>query len=351
MNDNIFEQLAEALDCLPNGFPRTPSNVEIPMLRKIFAEQEAAVAVKLTGEMELTEEIAQKLELTPRETRGALMKMAKKGMVWFERKDGKSKFRLAPFMVGIYEDHIDRMDQEFARLFERYILDGGGAGLMTLQPSLTRVVPADGSVQKEWVLPYEDVAAILRKGKSFRVQECICRKQQDFVGRKCDFPLGNCLAFSTVPKPASPDDITHEQALELLNQAEELGLVHTVSNVRDGLTFVCNCCGCCCGILRSINELGIENSVAYANYFAVIDDDVCAGCLDCVGRCQVYAITTENGIPGINRDKCIGCGLCVTGCTTGAARLVRKPDDEIVHPPKDFDVWDRLRLENRGMTE
>ncbi|MBA7595942.1 hypothetical protein ES703_02909 [subsurface metagenome] len=33
MNEEIYEELADALDRLPNGFPRTPSNVEIPMLK------------------------------------------------------------------------------------------------------------------------------------------------------------------------------------------------------------------------------------------------------------------------------------------------------------------------------
>lgn len=37
MNEEIYEKLADALDRLPNGFPRTPSNVEIPMLKKKFS--------------------------------------------------------------------------------------------------------------------------------------------------------------------------------------------------------------------------------------------------------------------------------------------------------------------------
>jgi len=277
-----------------------------------------------------------------------LMKMVKKGMVWFERKDGKASFRLAPFMVGIYEEHIGRMDHEFAHLFEHYLLDGGAAGIMKMQPALTRVVPAKDSVDREWSLPYEDVAAILKNSKSFKLNECICRKQQDFIGRKCDYELENCLSFSTIAKPASPEDITLERALEILDESEEAGLVHTVSNIKEGMGYICNCCGCCCGILRTINELGIENSVAYANYYAVINENVCAECADCVDRCQVFAIKKLNGIPVIERDKCIGCGLCVTGCSTGAVKLVRKPDDQIVTPPADYAAWEKERNSSRG---
>ena len=65
--------------------------------------------------------------------------------------------------------------------------------------------------------------------------------------------------------------ISHEEALAVLDEAERVGLVHTVSNVASGIGYVCNCCGCCCGLLRGINEWGIEHSVAQANYFAEID--------------------------------------------------------------------------------
>ena len=35
--DESYERLADALDRLPNGFPRTPSHVEIRLLKKIFS--------------------------------------------------------------------------------------------------------------------------------------------------------------------------------------------------------------------------------------------------------------------------------------------------------------------------
>lgn len=33
MANDIYDQLADALDRLPNGFPRTPSNVEVRILK------------------------------------------------------------------------------------------------------------------------------------------------------------------------------------------------------------------------------------------------------------------------------------------------------------------------------
>jgi electron transport complex protein RnfB len=128
-----------------------------------------------------------------------------------------------------------------------------------------------------------------------------------------------------------------------------MGLVHTVSNVMKGLSYVCNWCGCCCGILRGITDWGIENSVAYANYYAVIDADECVGCGVCRKRCQVHAISENGGVSVVDRKKCIGCGLCVTGCPNGVAKLEKKPESEIVNPPADFEAWEHERLRYRGL--
>jgi electron transport complex protein RnfB len=113
--------------------------------------------------------------------------------------------------------------------------------------------------------------------------------------------------------------------------------------------YVCNCCGCCCGILRGITDYGIDNSIARANYYAVIDPDECVGCGTCIDRCQVKAIFERDGVSVVDRDRCIGCGLCVTGCPDGVAKLVRLPDAEMIHPPESFADWERERLENRGL--
>ena len=53
----------------------------------------------------------------------------------------------------------------------------------------------------------------------------------------------------------------------------------------------------------------------------------------------------------MDRARCIGCGLCVTGCPNDAARLERKAEAEIVLPPVDFAAWEQERLHNRGLDE
>jgi ferredoxin len=278
--------------------------------------------------------------------------MVKRGLLWCEKRDAELLFRLAPLVVGIYEAQLENMDHEFAHLFEEYMAAGGAQGIMTPSPALHRILPASGTVKIEWILPYEDVKALLKEGKVFSVRDCICRVQQDALSkRRCTFPLRNCLYFSGVERAPKPADISRDKALSILDESEKIGLVHTVSNLRTGVFYVCNCCGCCCGVLRGITDWGVENSVARANYFAVIDDRLCTQCGLCTERCQVKAISDETGQSAIDRSKCIGCGLCVSACPGEAIRLEMRPEAEKIHPPLDFAQWELMRLANRGITD
>jgi ferredoxin len=350
MTKRPYHRLASALDKLPNGFPRTESGVEIEILKRIFNIEEAEVASHLTRKIEPAIEIAHRAKLDEKDVEQQLSSLARRGMIWSTIEDGKPHYRLAPWIVGLYESQLESLDHELAHLAEDYFQEGGAVGIMTPLPSLHRVVPAQSATKSEWILPYDDVKKLIESYKTFAVADCICRKEQDLLGsRKCEFPLLNCLRFSKQERPPRKGDISKEEALALLDETEKIGLVHTVSNVMEGLTYMCNCCGCCCAILRGVTEFGIKNSVAVANYFAQIKPDACTGCGLCEQRCQVKAISLKDNIASVDLGKCLGCGLCVTGCPVGAARLQLKPEDKRVDPPRDFRVWEDERIQNRGL--
>jgi electron transport complex protein RnfB len=353
MAGDVYERLAAALDGLANGFPRTESNVELRILRHVFTSDEAEVAAALTGRPAVAAAVARRASLAPAHVAATLARLAERDVIWTGRVDDATGYRLAPFIVGFWEAHmLETRDAEFARLVEEYFCGGGAVGIMSPQPAIHRVVPARGATETEWVLPYDDVRALLGRASSFRLETCVCRLQQDETGtRRCDFPLEACLWFSYAETADDASAVSHDQALAVLDEAERVGLVHTVSNVASGIGYVCNCCGCCCGLLRGINEWGVEHSVAQANYFAEIDPLVCTACGACEERCQVDAIAvTDDGVRVVRRESCIGCGLCVTGCPDEAARLRRKPENEIVAPPATRGAWERVRLKARGIS-
>src|SRR4030042_4097213 len=209
-----FNRLADALNRLPNSFPRTESNIEIALLKKIFLPEEAFLAGVLTGTPEPVSIIAQRAELSEEETLSRLKAMMNRGFVGGSA--SKGMFRLTPFIVGIYESQLERMDHELAHLFEEY-LDQGGIEIMRPQPAIHRAIPAQSGVKTEWILPYDKLRELLLSCNTFRVRDCICRKQQDLEKtRKCSFPLHVELIFYTGPAPADPPAppfVTKQEAL------------------------------------------------------------------------------------------------------------------------------------------
>lgn len=352
MTDEIYERLADALDRLPNGFPRTPSGIEIRLLKKIFEPEEAAIAATLGREFESVDVIAKRLDMPTRKARKKLAAMARRGLVRVKVRGIAITFRLMPFVFGIYEFQLERLDAEMARLFEEYFMAGGVTEFMSIRPAIHRVAPAQDAVDAEWILPYDDIRTMMMDARVFNARDCICRHQQDLIERrKCDYPVEICLSFFKNERPPMKGDISKEEALALLDRAEDVGLVHSVHNQKEGLFYVCNCCSCCCGFLRGIVEHEVTDVIAFANYYAVIDPEECTGCLTCMDRCHVSAISLQDEHAVVDREKCIGCGLCVTGCPDKVAKLVLKPEPEIIHPPTNFREWEEMRLRNRGINE
>ena len=122
-------------------------------------------------------------------------------------------------------------------------------------------------------------------------------------------------------------------------------------NMQDGNFFICNCCGCCCGILRGINEMGVDPSlVVNSHFYAEIDPDECVACGVCAEeRCQVNAIEEVDDAYRVVPEKCIGCGVCISTCPSEAIKLVKRPEDQCVTPPANENAWYDERGERRGV--
>src|SRR5512141_2774065 len=118
--DIQYKRLAERLNALPNGFPPTDDGRELKLLAKIFTPEQAELAAQLLPTLETVEEVAARTGGNVAELRDQLKGMSRSGLIEAGRKDGKLGFKLMPFVVGIYEAQIAKMDEELARLFEDY---------------------------------------------------------------------------------------------------------------------------------------------------------------------------------------------------------------------------------------
>lgn len=350
----VYQKLAQVLDTLPNGYPATDSGVELRLLEKIFTPEEAELFCDLRLTYETPEQVAERTGRSIEGLSEKLNAMWKRGQIFGIDFGEVQVYRMLPWVFGIYEFQLNRMDREFAELCEEYN-PVFGKQFFENKPQLMQVVPVEKEIEAhQTALPYERVSAIIEKGQSFGLNPCICKKEKQLLDKGCDKPLEVCLAIAPVPgvfdnHPLIKKAITKEEAYEVLRISEEAGLVHMISNVEDEHYYICNCCGCCCGVLRSMNEFGVTEAVN-ASYYAEIDEALCVACGVCADeRCQVQAIAESGDAYAVIQSKCIGCGLCVSTCPSEAIQMVRKPQAEIKSPAKNEKEWFKLRGDARGV--
>ncbi len=354
MSEDAYRRLAQRLDAIPNGFPATESGVELRLLAKIFTPEQAALAAEMRLTYESADDIAARAAVEPQVAYRTLKGMAKRGLIYARKGEGELVFRLMPFVVGVYEEQLLRLDTELAELFEAYLQESRGSTIYGPTP-VHRVIPIEEAVPVDLeIFPYESAAAMLVGAKSWAVRDCICRVQKRLIGEGCDHPLENCLVFAPVAGVFDHSKvdraITKEEALRILHEAEEAGLVHTTGNFRDNHRYICNCCTCSCGILRGVAEFGILSAVAHSDFLAVVDADVCTARGDCVERCQFGALSLPAYVCIVDAMRCVGCGQCATICPSGALQMARRPDAEIAPLAADRREWQAQRAQKRGIS-
>lgn len=347
-----FKKLAERLDRIPNGFPRTESGVELKLLAKLFTPEEAALASNLSLELKSVKDIASIYGAGEPEIKALLIGMVKKGLIDMKRKEGEGfVFCLIPFVVGFYERQNAKIDKEFAELFEAYYKEAFHKPMM-VSPSVHRVIPVEKTIPVGTdVMPYEKASTYLDAARSWGVLDCICRVQQNLIGKGCEHSVENCLVFSTRPGAFDRTDdiraISKEEALEILAEANREGLVHAPSNTQNEVNYICNCCTCSCGVLRGMVEYGNTDIIARSDFYAEVDENLCTGCEDCLERCQFNAMKMDGDTCSVNKARCVGCGLCVTVCQPEALSMVLKPESELIPPPVSEKDWREERARGR----
>ncbi len=347
---NPYQQLAQALDALPNGFPPTPDGAELRLLEKLYSPEEAALTAQLTPQLESSEAIASRLGLVHAELRKTLKSLAKRGLIEAGRTETGLGYAILPFVVGIYEYQAASLDAELAALFEAYFQQGFHR-VLNVQPPVHRVIPIGESVKNNMeIRPYESAAGLVDAMQSWGVLDCICRKQKALIGQPCQHPLDVCMMLNERPNAfdATPAirALTREEAHATLRRAAEAGLVHSVSNNQQGLFYICNCCTCSCGILRGMAELGIANVVASSAFVLHVDETLCSACGACLEACSFEALTLDMTTQ-VAEMRCVGCGVCVQVCPSEALGLVRRPEEQVKPIPETLADWGFQRSEAR----
>ncbi len=191
MEPDIYRQLQRHLDQMPVPFPETESGVEISLLKKLFDETEANIALKLSAvpesinrifgrfkEGEITKETLQ-VKLNGLFDKGAIMAMP-------DKKKGRL-YNKAPLAIGMFEFQVDRITKEFAEDFFKYEDEGFAKALLEVKTMQMRTIPVNIKIEPEFLIgSYDNARAIIDDSPGpFGVMNCVCRQAKEKMGEKC----------------------------------------------------------------------------------------------------------------------------------------------------------------------
>lgn len=347
-----YDKLREMLDTHPSGAP--PSNYMDQILRILFSPEEAKAACYLTFMLQPVSKLAEKMGADQQSLTEMFEKMADRGVVMAKKSaSGEHRYSLLPTIPGLFEFPFMRAERapqrdELAKLWHSYHTEVLGNAFASSKTPAMRVIPVQKSLPiTTEVLLYEQVAELIGRAKDIAVTNCACRESV----QACDKPLEVCLAFDMGARFLVERDlarmINQEEAIRVLDYAEESGLVHCINNSQERPVVICNCCGCCCTILRGITELHNPNAVATSSYVVNFDESNCSGCFLCTdNRCPVMAVQENGDVVAVDTERCIGCGLCVSVCPSEA--LMMKKRDTVAIPPDTYQDLSLIQLKEKG---
>jgi len=342
-----YSRLSDRLNRFPQGAP--PSALLFKILSTLFNEKEADLVSMLPIKPFTAKKASSIWKMDLNSSQKVLDELSGRSILVDMDRNGQSVYALPPPMAGFFEFSLMRIrediDQkllselfyEYMNVEEDFIKDLFTKG----ETQLGRTFVQEAALSNEnalYVLDYERASEVITTATHIGVGICYCRHKMEHLGKACDAPKDICMTFNNVAasltKHGTARLIEKEECLDLLQEAYEYNLVQFGENVREKVSFICNCCGCCCEAMIAARRFSILNPVHTTNFIPVINESNCNGCGKCVSVCPVEAMTLVSAnnpgkpnmkVAKLNEDICLGCGVCVRACTKNSIILKSRP--------------------------
>jgi NAD-dependent dihydropyrimidine dehydrogenase PreA subunit len=338
-----YEQLVDRLNKYPQGAPASESLYKI--LEMLFSEEEAKLVAMLPIRPFEIKTAAKRWSMSYGEASKVLEGLAKRAVLIDIEKDGKVFYVLPPPMAGFFEFSMMRtrgdLDQKLlGELYHQYLNveeDFIKDLFCAPQNSFIRtfvnesVLKTDETVE---ILDFEKSSHYIETAEHMGISMCYCRHKMEHMNQACDAPMDICMTFGNVAdsliRHGHARRVDKVEGMELLHKAYENNLVQCGENLKKDLSFICNCCGCCCEALLAQKRFGNLHPIETTAYIAEISEG-CVNCGRCVEQCPVDLIAHNDSVE-IMDELCLGCGVCVRA--SNCQHLYLKPRDKRILTPE-----------------
>jgi NAD-dependent dihydropyrimidine dehydrogenase PreA subunit len=329
-----YEKLVHRLNKGPQGAP--PSKLLFEILKMLMSEKEASLVALVPFKPFTAGTAARAWKMSLAETRKALDALASRALLIDIEGRRNRYYVLPPPMAGFFEFSMMRLrgdvDQKvLAQLYYQYLNveeDFIKALFTRGETQLGRTFVNEAVLSNEnalHVLDYERASEVIRAASHRGIGLCYCRHKMEHAGHACDAPLDICMTFNTTAASlirhgyARAVDVA--EGLALLDEARGRNLVQFGENIRTGVSFICNCCGCCCEAMIAQRRFGILNPVHTTNFLPVVDRAACMTLVSANDPLHPKKKTAK-----IDEGMCLGCGVCVRVCKAKSLTLASRPE-------------------------
>ena len=225
-------------------------------------------------------------------------------------------------LIRILEKKFKR---NFMEVFDKYILKERWGG---------KVIPLNKTIAGEVrFLPSQEIVELLSRSNVTGISDCYCRQTQRRHNKpNCAHPIKTCIHIGAgkslydIPyKSRNLKKVSRKKIIELLERCDSEGLVHQLIYFPNPNFYyvVCNCCPCCCVVLKNFLKHGSPQMVK-SDFIAETDTQICLNCGNCATWCNFGARNFLTDHLEFKPEYCFGCGICISKCPQNAITLKLK---------------------------